>query len=153
MLCRCCFAAFWRRVWQAAVSASSQVAHTCNNWMSNSAVFWLQVGTVPMYQCLEKAGGVVENITWELFRETLIEQAEQARNRSLLQLRGGTIGVYCCLPGARWSPVCTMLVLLCRAVEFVRQADRLRNLTMPAGDCRVWTTSRFMLACCCATST
>ena len=30
-----------------------------------------------MYQCLEKAGGVVENITWELFRETLIEQAEQ----------------------------------------------------------------------------
>jgi thiamine biosynthesis protein ThiC len=30
-----------------------------------------------MYQCLEKAGGVVEDITWELFRETLIEQAEQ----------------------------------------------------------------------------
>ena len=38
-----------------------------------------QVGTVPIYQCLEKAGGIVENITWELFRETLIEQAEQAR--------------------------------------------------------------------------
>ena len=37
-----------------------------------------QVGTVPIYQCLEKAGGVVENLTWELFRETLIEQAEQA---------------------------------------------------------------------------
>lgn len=36
-----------------------------------------QVGTVPIYQCLEKAGGVVENLTWELFRETLIEQAEQ----------------------------------------------------------------------------
>lgn len=36
-----------------------------------------QVGTVPIYQCLEKAGGIVENITWELFRETLIEQAEQ----------------------------------------------------------------------------
>ena len=37
----------------------------------------VQVGTVPIYQCLEKADGVVENITWELFRETLIEQAEQ----------------------------------------------------------------------------
>ena len=37
----------------------------------------VQVGTVPLYQCLEKAGGIVENITWELFRETLIEQAEQ----------------------------------------------------------------------------
>lgn len=32
---------------------------------------------MPIYQCLEKAGGIVENITWELFRETLIEQAEQ----------------------------------------------------------------------------
>ena len=33
---------------------------------------------MPIYQCLEKAGGIVENITWELFRETLVEQAEQA---------------------------------------------------------------------------
>ena len=32
---------------------------------------------MPIYQCLEKAGGMVENITWELFRETLVEQAEQ----------------------------------------------------------------------------
>lgn len=39
----------------------------------------VQVGTVPIYQCLEKADGVVENITWELFRETLIEQAEQVQ--------------------------------------------------------------------------
>jgi len=38
-----------------------------------------QVGTVPIYQCLEKADGIVENITWPLFRETLIEQAEQVR--------------------------------------------------------------------------
>jgi len=36
-----------------------------------------QVGTVPIYQCLEKAGGQVEGITWDLFRETLLEQAEQ----------------------------------------------------------------------------
>ena len=42
--------------------------------MRNSPV---PVGTVPIYQCLEKADGIVENITWELFRDTLIEQAEQ----------------------------------------------------------------------------
>ncbi len=42
----------------------------------------MQVGTVPIYQCLEKAGGIVENITWELFRETLVEQAEQVQHPS-----------------------------------------------------------------------
>jgi phosphomethylpyrimidine synthase len=35
------------------------------------------VGTVPIYQALEKVGGVPEDLTWELFRDTLIEQAEQ----------------------------------------------------------------------------
>ena len=35
------------------------------------------IGTVPMYQALEKADGKPENLSWELFRETLIEQAEQ----------------------------------------------------------------------------
>ena len=46
-----------------------------------------QVGTVPIYQCLEKADGVVENITWELFRETLIEQAKQVQHRTALTSR------------------------------------------------------------------
>lgn len=35
------------------------------------------VGTVPIYQALEKVGGVAEDLTWELFRDTLVEQAEQ----------------------------------------------------------------------------
>ncbi len=35
------------------------------------------IGTVPLYQTLEKAGGKVENLSWELFRETLLEQCEQ----------------------------------------------------------------------------
>ena len=49
--------------------------HDTREWvMRNSPV---PVGTVPIYQCLEKADGVVENITWELFKETLYEQAEQ----------------------------------------------------------------------------
>ena len=40
--------------------------HETREWiMRNSPV---PVGTVPIYQCLEKAGGEVQNITWELFR-------------------------------------------------------------------------------------
>ncbi|MEG1664674.1 MAG: phosphomethylpyrimidine synthase ThiC [Mucinivorans sp.] len=35
------------------------------------------IGTVPMYQALEKVHGVVENLSWEVFRQTLLEQAEQ----------------------------------------------------------------------------
>ncbi len=35
------------------------------------------LGTVPMYQALERAGGRVENLSWELYREVLVEQAEQ----------------------------------------------------------------------------
>lgn len=35
------------------------------------------IGTVPIYQALEKVGGVVEDLTWEMYRDTLIEQAEQ----------------------------------------------------------------------------
>ena len=35
------------------------------------------IGTVPIYQALEKVGGVPEDLTWELYRDTLIEQAEQ----------------------------------------------------------------------------
>ena len=35
------------------------------------------IGTVPIYQALEKVGGVAEDLTWEVYRDTLIEQAEQ----------------------------------------------------------------------------
>ncbi len=44
------------------------------NIIRNSPV---PIGTVPIYQALEKAGGVAEDITWEMYRDTLIEQAEQ----------------------------------------------------------------------------
>ncbi|MEO3715387.1 phosphomethylpyrimidine synthase ThiC [Roseateles flavus] len=49
--------------------------HTTRDWIiRNSPV---PIGTVPIYQALEKVGGVAEELTWELFRDTLIEQAEQ----------------------------------------------------------------------------
>ncbi len=35
------------------------------------------IGTVPIYQALEKVNGIIENLTWEVFRETLLEQCEQ----------------------------------------------------------------------------
>ncbi|MCV5747004.1 phosphomethylpyrimidine synthase ThiC, partial [Escherichia coli] len=35
------------------------------------------IGTVPMYQALEKVNGIAENLNWEVMRDTLIEQAEQ----------------------------------------------------------------------------
>ncbi|MBC7681855.1 MAG: phosphomethylpyrimidine synthase ThiC [Ferruginibacter sp.] len=49
--------------------------HTTRDWiLRNSPV---PIGTVPIYQALEKVGGVAEDLTWEIFRDTLIEQAEQ----------------------------------------------------------------------------
>jgi phosphomethylpyrimidine synthase len=35
------------------------------------------IGTVPIYQALEKVNGIAENLNWEIFKDTLIEQAEQ----------------------------------------------------------------------------
>ena len=49
--------------------------HNTREWIiRNSAV---PIGTVPIYQALEKVNGVAEDLTWEVFRDTLIEQAEQ----------------------------------------------------------------------------
>jgi phosphomethylpyrimidine synthase len=49
--------------------------HTTRDWIvRNSPV---PIGTVPIYQALEKVGGIAEDLSWEIFRDTLIEQAEQ----------------------------------------------------------------------------
>jgi len=49
--------------------------HETREWIiRNSPV---PIGTVPIYQALEKVGGVAEELTWEIFRDTLVEQAEQ----------------------------------------------------------------------------
>ncbi|MBO6198497.1 MAG: phosphomethylpyrimidine synthase ThiC [Psychrobacter sp.] len=49
--------------------------HETREWLiRNSPV---PIGTVPIYQALEKVDGVAEDLTWEIFRDTLIEQAEQ----------------------------------------------------------------------------
>ncbi|HEY3696128.1 phosphomethylpyrimidine synthase ThiC [Phenylobacterium sp.] len=49
--------------------------HNIRDWIvRNSPV---PIGTVPIYQALEKVGGIAEDLNWEVFRDTLIEQAEQ----------------------------------------------------------------------------
>ena len=49
--------------------------HTTRDWIvRNSPV---PIGTVPIYQALEKVGGVAEDLTWAIYRDTLLEQAEQ----------------------------------------------------------------------------
>ena len=49
--------------------------HETREWiLRNSPV---PIGTVPIYQALEKTGGIAEDLSWELYRDTLIEQAEQ----------------------------------------------------------------------------
>ena len=49
--------------------------HTIREWIiRNSPV---PIGTVPIYQALEKVGGIAEELTWDVYRDTLIEQCEQ----------------------------------------------------------------------------
>ncbi len=49
--------------------------HTIREWIIRNAP--VPIGTVPIYQALEKVGGKAEELSWEIFRDTLIEQAEQ----------------------------------------------------------------------------
>ena len=49
--------------------------HEIREWILRNAP--VPIGTVPIYQALEKVDGIAENLSWEVFRDTLIEQAEQ----------------------------------------------------------------------------
>jgi phosphomethylpyrimidine synthase len=68
----------WATLWGADtvmdLSTGSDIYETRQWIIRNSPV---PVGTVPIYQALEKVGGIAEDLTWEVYRDTLIEQAEQ----------------------------------------------------------------------------
>ena len=68
----------WSMLWGADTLmdlSTGKHIHQTREWiMRNSPI---PVGTVPIYQALEKVDGIAEDLTWEVFRETLIEQAEQ----------------------------------------------------------------------------
>ena len=107
--------------------------HRTREWiLRNSPV---PIGTVPIYQALEKVGGKAEDLTWEIFRDTLIEQAEQgvdyftihagvllrfvpltARRMTGIVSRGGSIMAKWCLAHHRenflwthWDDICEIL--------------------------------------------
>ena len=68
----------WSTLWGADTVmdlSTGREIHQTREWIiRNSAV---PIGTVPIYQALEKVGGRPEDLTWEVYRDTLIEQAEQ----------------------------------------------------------------------------
>jgi phosphomethylpyrimidine synthase len=68
----------WATLWGADTVmdlSTGKNIHETRQWiLRNSAV---PIGTVPIYQALEKVGGVAEDLTWEVYRDTLVEQAEQ----------------------------------------------------------------------------
>jgi phosphomethylpyrimidine synthase len=68
----------WSTLWGADTLmdlSTGKHIHETREWILRNSP--IPVGTVPIYQALEKVDGVAENLTWDAFRETLIEQAEQ----------------------------------------------------------------------------
>jgi phosphomethylpyrimidine synthase len=107
--------------------------HATREWiLRNSPV---PIGTVPIYQALEKVGGKAEDLTWEIYRDTLIEQAEQgvdyftvhagvllrfipmtARRMTGIVSRGGSILAKWCLAHhqenftyTHWDEICEIM--------------------------------------------
>ena len=107
--------------------------HQTREWILRNCP--VPVGTVPIYQALEKAGGRPEDLTWDIFRDTLIEQAEQgvdyftihagvrlayipltARRMTGIVSRGGSILAKWCLTHHRenflhthWDDICEIM--------------------------------------------
>ncbi|SFD21409.1 phosphomethylpyrimidine synthase ThiC [Streptomyces aidingensis] len=118
--------------------------HTTREWiLRNSPV---PIGTVPIYQALEKVDGRAEELTWEIYRDTIIEQAEQgvdymtvhagvllryvpltARRKTGIVSRGGSIMAAWCLAHHRENFLYTHFEELC---EILRAYD----ITYSLGD-------------------
>ena len=108
--------------------------HTTRDWIvRNSPV---PIGTVPIYQALEKVGGVAEDLTWAIFRDTLIEQAEQgvdyftihagvrlpfihltANRRTGIVSRGGSIMAKWCITHHKESFLYTHFEEICEIMK------------------------------------
>ncbi len=108
--------------------------HTTRDWIvRNSPV---PIGTVPIYQALEKVGGVAEDLTWAIYRDTLIEQAEQgvdyftihagvrlayihltAQRRTGIVSRGGSIMAKWCLAHHKESFLYTHFEEICEIMK------------------------------------
>jgi phosphomethylpyrimidine synthase len=68
----------WSTLWGADTVmdlSTGRDIHATREWILRNAA--VPIGTVPIYQALEKVGGKPEDLTWEVYRDTLVEQAEQ----------------------------------------------------------------------------
>jgi phosphomethylpyrimidine synthase len=108
--------------------------HTTRDWIvRNSPV---PIGTVPIYQALEKVGGVAEDLSWAIYRDTLIEQAEQgvdyftihagvrlpfihltAKRRTGIVSRGGSIMAKWCITHHKESFLYTHFDEICEIMK------------------------------------
>ena len=108
--------------------------HTTREWiLRNSPV---PIGTVPIYQALEKVDGKIEDLTWEIYRDTLIEQAEQgvdyftihagvllryvpmtAKRVTGIVSRGGAILAKWCLAHHKENFLCTHFEEICEIMK------------------------------------
>ena len=123
----------WATLWGADTVmdlSTGKDIHETREWiLRNSPV---PIGTVPIYQALEKVGGVPEELTWEIYRDTLVEQAEQgvdyftvhagvllryvpmtARRMTGIVSRGGSIIAKWCLAHHRESFLYTHFREIC----------------------------------------
>jgi phosphomethylpyrimidine synthase len=108
--------------------------HETREWILRNAP--VPIGTVPIYQALEKVDGKAEELTWEIFRDTLIEQAEQgvdyftihagvrlpfipltARRMTGIVSRGGSIMAKWCLAHHRESFLYEHFEDICRIMQ------------------------------------
>jgi len=126
----------WATLWGADTVmdlSTGKNIHTTREWiLRNSPV---PIGTVPIYQALEKVGGRAEELTWEVYRDTLIEQAEQgvdyftvhagvllrfipltAKRKTGIVSRGGSILAKWCLAHhqenflyTHWDEICEIM--------------------------------------------
>ncbi len=114
--------------------STGQDIHETREWIIRNAP--VPIGTVPIYQALEKVGGIAEELTWEIFRDTLIEQAEQgvdyftihagvrlkyipstARRVTGIVSRGGSIMAKWCLAHHRESFLYTHFEEICEIMK------------------------------------
>jgi len=68
----------WSALWGADTAmdlSTGKNIHETREWIIRNSM--VPIGTVPIYQALEKVDGVAEDLTWDIYRDTLIEQAEQ----------------------------------------------------------------------------
>ena len=127
----------WATLWGADTVmdlSTGRNIHETRQWIiRNSPV---PIGTVPIYQALEKVGGVAEDLTWEAYRDTLIEQAEQgvdyftvhagvllryvpmtARRMTGIVSRGGSIIAKWCLAHHKESFLYTRFREICEIMQ------------------------------------